>query len=200
MSHLGVESWIAVPHRRAPAACLDVPSAFLMMRCNQAVCLLKHTAEYWAGNYTASSPQLREAPYVGPWGRCLCGVQTFFHVHGKLLMRWSNVSPHCAHRDAEDKSDSGYHQPAILPLSRLSCHFISFIYGGSVLFWTPPFSKLPLLLKAAILHPPLQTEMANSIYPWWLMVWLMYWFYWNHFNCSVLIFIYILISLQQIHT
>lgn len=38
----------------------------------------------------------------------------------------------------------GKTQPAILPLSRLNCHFISFIYGGSALFWTPPLSVLPL--------------------------------------------------------
>lgn len=37
----------------------------------------------------------------------------------------------------------GKTQPAIPPLSRLNCHFISFIYGGSALFWTPPLFILP---------------------------------------------------------
>lgn len=34
----------------------------------------------------------------------------------------------------------GETRPAIPPLSRLNRHFISFIYGGSALFWTPPLS------------------------------------------------------------
>lgn len=38
----------------------------------------------------------------------------------------------------------GKTQPAIPPLSRLNCHFISFIYGGSALIWTPPLSVLPV--------------------------------------------------------
>lgn len=38
----------------------------------------------------------------------------------------------------------GKTQPAIPPLSRLNCHFISFIYGSAALFWTPPLSVLPL--------------------------------------------------------
>lgn len=45
--------------------------------------------------------------WAGPWGGCRTGKQAFFLVRGMLLMRWSNGSPHCAHRDTEDKSNSG---------------------------------------------------------------------------------------------
>lgn len=43
---------------------------------------------------------------AGPRGGRQCGKQTFSLVRGMLLMRWGNGSPHCAHRDTEDKSDS----------------------------------------------------------------------------------------------
>lgn len=46
----GSEFWTAVPHKRAVAACLEIPSVFLMVRCNQADCLFKGTAEYRGGN------------------------------------------------------------------------------------------------------------------------------------------------------
>lgn len=52
-------------------------------------------------------PPLSELFWAGPWGGCQCGKQTFFPVHGMLLMRKGNGSPCCAHRDTEDKSDSG---------------------------------------------------------------------------------------------
>lgn len=45
--------------------------------------------------------------WAGPLGVGVCVERAFFPVHGMLLMRWSNGSPCCAHRDAEDKSDSG---------------------------------------------------------------------------------------------
>lgn len=46
----------------------------------------------------------------------------------------------------------GKTQPAIPPLSRLKFHFISFIYGGSALFRTPPLSNLTL--KYCYSNPP----------------------------------------------
>lgn len=48
----------------------------------------------------------------------------------------------------------GKTQPAIPPLSRLNCHFISFIYGGSALFWTPPLSILPLKMPLLFFFLP----------------------------------------------
>lgn len=59
----------------------------------------------------------------------------------------------------------GKTQPAIPPLSRLNCHFISFIYGGSALFWTPPLSNLPLKMLL-FFFPPLQSAMATHIHPY----------------------------------
>lgn len=59
----------------------------------------------------------------------------------------------------------GKTQPAIPPLSRLNCHFISFIYGGSALFWTPPLSSLPLKMLL-FFFPPLQSAMATHIHPY----------------------------------
>ncbi len=67
----------------------------------------------------------------------------------------------------------GKTQPAIPPLSRLNCHFISFIYGGSALFWTPPLSILPLkmppfffFLPYRVLWQPTYTlVLLSSLFP-----------------------------------
>lgn len=63
----------------------------------------------------------------------------------------------------------GKTQPAIPPLSRLNCHFISFIYGGSALFWTHPLSNLPLkmllfffFLPNKVLWQPIYTPVLLS--------------------------------------
>lgn len=65
----------------------------------------------------------------------------------------------------------GKTQPAIPPFSRLKCHFISFIYGGSALFWTPPLSFLPLkiplfffLLPYIVLWQPIYTPVLLSFF------------------------------------
>lgn len=62
----------------------------------------------------------------------------------------------------------GKTQPAIPPFSRLKCHFISFIYGGSALFWTP-LSVLPLkiplvfsFLPYIVLWQPTYTMVLSS--------------------------------------
>lgn len=68
----------------------------------------------------------------------------------------------------------GKTQPAIPPLSRLNCHFISFIYGGSALFWTPPLSILPLktllfffFLPYIVLWQPIYTPILHSpLFSW----------------------------------
>lgn len=67
----------------------------------------------------------------------------------------------------------GKPQPAIPPLSRLNCHFISFIYGGSALLWTPPLSNLPLkmllfffFLPYKVLWQPIHTPVhLSSFFP-----------------------------------
>lgn len=68
----------------------------------------------------------------------------------------------------------GKAQPAIPPLSRLNCHFISFIYGGSALLWTPPLSNLPLkmllfffFLPYKVLWQPIHTPVyLSSFFSW----------------------------------
>lgn len=48
----------------------------------------------------------------------------------------------------------GKTQPAIPPLSRLNCHFIRFIYGGSALFQNPPLFFLPLKMPVVFFFVP----------------------------------------------
>lgn len=67
----------------------------------------------------------------------------------------------------------GKTQPAIPHLSRLNCHFISFIYGGSALFWTPALSVLSLktqlfffFLPYIVLWQPIYTPVLfSSLFP-----------------------------------
>lgn len=57
----------------------------------------------------------------------------------------------------------GETQPAIPPLSRLNCHFISFIYGGSS--ETPPLSSLPRKMLPFFFFPLLRSAMATNTHP-----------------------------------